>query len=70
MLCVKSPKRLRYAESRSEGLGLSATTCVPDPGGATGWIEVTSEGDLRERREESDADTAVEEPEDFSVPCE
>jgi hypothetical protein len=69
MLCVKSPKRLRYAESRSEGLGLSASTCVPDPGGATGWIEVTSEGDLRERTDESEEpDTAVEEPEDFSVP--
>jgi hypothetical protein len=69
MLCVKSPNRLRYAESRSEGLGLSASTCVPDPGGATGWIEVTSEGDLRERTDESEEpDTAVEEPEDFSVP--
>jgi hypothetical protein len=69
MLCVKSPKRLRYAESRSEGLGLSASTCVPDPGGATGWIKVTSEGDLRERTDESEEpDTAVEEPEDFSVP--
>lgn len=51
MLCVKSPKRFRYADNLSEGLISAFTSELPrSSGGATGVIVVTSEGDFLDRR--------------------
>lgn len=67
MLCVKSPNRLRYAESLREGLTVVAEPVFspsPSTRGGSAGVEATSEGDLRDRSSVCDLEMDVEVPDE------